>query len=146
MLVVFDTNIWIFDRALTSQVDSAVRFYLREGKARIGLPEVIQLETESRVCATLRKKPALLYVTFTIEIPCSDDATTEQRAGARIEARGEGMHDADAGRFVDLASRGEKLISCLADGTRRELENIVIAVGNIVLGHRTVEHSVRYGL
>ena len=46
MIVIFDTNIWISDLALTSNVGSAVRFYLREQKARIGLPEVVKLETE----------------------------------------------------------------------------------------------------
>jgi PIN domain len=46
VIIVFDTNVWISDLALTSSVGSAVRFYLREQKARIGLPEVIKLETE----------------------------------------------------------------------------------------------------
>jgi len=54
MLIVFDTNVWISDLALTSNVGTAVRFYLREQKARIGLPEVIKLETEYHLRATLR--------------------------------------------------------------------------------------------
>ena len=53
MIVVFDTNVWISDLALTSNVGSAVRFYLREQKARIGLPEVVRLETEFHLRTTL---------------------------------------------------------------------------------------------
>src|SRR5271157_2533950 len=46
MLIIFDTNVWISDLALASAAGSAVRFYLREQKARICLPEVVRLETE----------------------------------------------------------------------------------------------------
>ena len=53
MIIVFDTNIWILDLALTSNVGSAVRFYLREQKGRIGLPEVVKLETEFHLRTTL---------------------------------------------------------------------------------------------
>src|SRR5437867_12813751 len=53
MIVIFDTNVWISDLALTSNVGSAVRFYLREQNARIGLPEVVKLETEFHLRTTL---------------------------------------------------------------------------------------------
>ena len=53
MIVIFDTNVWISDLALTSNVGSAIRFYLREQKARIGLPEVVRLETEVHLRTTL---------------------------------------------------------------------------------------------
>jgi hypothetical protein len=46
MIVILDTNIWISDLALLSSVGSAVRHYLRLQNARLGLPEVIKLETE----------------------------------------------------------------------------------------------------
>jgi hypothetical protein len=55
VIIVFDTNVWISDLALTSSVGSAVRFYLREQKARIGLPEVIRLETEVHLRRTLNQ-------------------------------------------------------------------------------------------
>ncbi len=52
VLVVFDTNVWISHLALASNVGSAVRFYLRERKARIGLPEVVKLETKFHIRTT----------------------------------------------------------------------------------------------
>jgi len=53
VIVVFDTNVWISDLALTSNVGSAVRFYLREQQARICLPEIVKLETEFHLRTTL---------------------------------------------------------------------------------------------
>ncbi len=91
------------------------------------------------------EKPALLYVTFTIEMPCTD-ATNEGRTGAKILARGEGSYDAEVKKFVELANRGEQLVYQLQDGTEKKLENVVLVVGSAVIGHRTVEHSVRYKL
>jgi len=89
------------------------------------------------------EKPSYLYVTFTIELPCAD-ATTDGRTGARILARGEGTYDAEGKRFIELANRGEQLLYQLPDGTEKKLENIVLVVGSAVIGHRTVEHSVRH--
>ena len=47
MIVIIGTNIWISDLALASNAGSAVRFYLRQRNARIGLPEVVRLVTFS---------------------------------------------------------------------------------------------------
>ena len=61
-------------------------------------------------------------------------------------ARGEGSYDAEAKKFVELANRGEKLVYKLHDGTEDILENQVVLAGTAVIGHRTVEHSVRHKL
>ncbi len=91
------------------------------------------------------EKPSSLYIAFIIELPCSD-ATNEGRTGAKIMARGEGTYDAEAKKFVELANRGEQLFYQLRDGTEKKLENYVLVIGGDVIGHRTVEHSVRYKL
>ena len=49
------------------------------------------------------EKPSSLYVNFTIELPCSD-VTDEGRTGAKILAVGEGMYDAEAKKFEELAN------------------------------------------
>ena len=102
-------------------------------------------EPTAKLNVFVTENPASLYVNFTIELPCVD-ATNEGRTGARIVARGEGTYDADAKKFVELANRGEQLLYRLQDGTEKKLENIVLVVGSAVIGHRTVEHSVRYKL
>ncbi len=105
----------------------------------------IEGEPKATLDAFVTEKPSHLYLTFTIELPCTD-ATTDSRTGARILARGEGMYDAETKRFVELTNRGEQLLYQLPDGTERKLENIVCMVGSAVIGHRTVEHSVRHKL
>jgi hypothetical protein len=49
MIVVFDTNIWKSELYLQSPSGAAVRFFLREQKARVGLPEVVRLEVEEHL-------------------------------------------------------------------------------------------------
>ena len=89
------------------------------------------------------EKPKFLYVTFIIKLACSD-TTNEGRKGAKILASGEGTYDTEKCEFVELKNRGEQLLYQLQDGTEEKLENIVIALGSIVIGHRTVKHSVKY--
>ncbi len=91
------------------------------------------------------EKPALLYFAFTIEMPCTD-ATDENRTGAKILVRGEGTYDAEGTTFVELSNRGERLSYQLQDGTEMKVENTVFVVGGLTIGHRTVDHSVRYKL
>lgn len=49
MKVVIDTNIWISDLALRSEIGSAVRFYLQNTGAEVCVPEVVRLETEENL-------------------------------------------------------------------------------------------------
>lgn len=91
------------------------------------------------------ENPALLFVTFSIAFQCAD-VTNEGRTGARILAKGEGTYDADAGKFVEISTRGEKLSYQLPDGTEKQVQNGVLIAAGIIIGHRTVEHSVRYKL
>jgi len=91
------------------------------------------------------EKPAFLFVTFSIEYPCAD-STDEGRNGARIVARGEGSYDAGAGKFIEISTRGEKLSYQLPDGTEEQVRHVVAIAAGMLIGHRTVEHSVRYKL
>jgi hypothetical protein len=102
-------------------------------------------EPKATIDVFVTEKPSHLYLTFSIELPCAD-ATTDGRTGARILARGEGTYDAEEKRFVELSNRGEQLLYQLSNGTEKKLENVVLAVGSVVIGHRTVEHSVRHRL
>ena len=104
---------------------------------------VLEGEPTTTIEPMVTEKPSELFVTFSIDFPCAD-STNEERTGARIVARGEGTYDADARKFVDIHRRGEKLSYQLSDGTEKKLENYVLLAGSVVIGHRTVEHSVRY--
>jgi len=54
MIVVFDTNVWKSELYLQSPSAAAVRFFLREQKARVGLPEVVRLEVEEHLRSDIK--------------------------------------------------------------------------------------------
>jgi hypothetical protein len=47
MIVVPDTNIWLKELALNSGLGSAVRFFLKQRGASIGLPQVVEMEVKT---------------------------------------------------------------------------------------------------
>ncbi len=49
MIVILDSNIWISQLGLNSPVGAAVRFFIRQRKAQLALPEVIRLEIENNL-------------------------------------------------------------------------------------------------
>lgn len=106
---------------------------------------VLEGDPTATIESFVTENSALLFVTFSIEFPCID-STNDGRNGARILARGEGTYDASAGKFTEITTRGEKLSYQLPDGTEKQVQNVVAIAAGIVLGHRTVEHSVRYKL
>jgi hypothetical protein len=106
---------------------------------------VLEGEPTAEMDVFVTENPARLYVNFSIQLPCQD-ATNEGRTDAMIVTRGEGTYDAEGKQFVELANRGEKLVYRLQDGTEKKSENVVLVVGTAVIGHRTVEHSVRHKL
>jgi len=105
----------------------------------------LESTASAKIDVFVTENPVSLFITFHIEFPCID-TTKEGRIGAKIIVQGEGTYDADVKQFVELANRGEQLLYQLADGTERTLQNSVLLVGNIVIGHREVEHLVRYKL
>jgi hypothetical protein len=55
MIVVLDTNIWKSSLYLKTGAAAAMRFYLHQKGARVGLPEVVRLEVEHHLRADLRE-------------------------------------------------------------------------------------------
>lgn len=55
MIVVLDTNIWVANLFLKSPKGIAARFYIKQEKVRVALPEVIRLEVERHFRQRLMK-------------------------------------------------------------------------------------------
>ena len=53
MIVVFDSNIWQSDLYRWSGPSAAVRFYLRQGGAKVAIPEVVRWEVEAHIRSDL---------------------------------------------------------------------------------------------
>jgi len=55
VIVVFDTNVWIAELGLRSQLGAVARFYVKHKKARLALPEVVRLEVEHNLRNRLKE-------------------------------------------------------------------------------------------
>ncbi len=95
-----------------------------------------------RVYAT--ESAAQLYLEFQMEFGC-EDASGKGRAKGTLEIRGDGSYDTSSKEYVNLRSHGEKFTYTDEDGEQK-MENYVLMVGNCVIGHRSVLHSIKYDL
>lgn len=89
--------------------------------------------------------PDKLYIEFSIVYQC-DDAISAGRADARLLVSGDCSYKASEHVFSDFRAGGEELAFTAADGEQKSVHNYYLRVGSAVLGHRTVEHTVRYKL
>lgn len=55
MIVVLDTNIWLKELALNSGAGSALRFFLKHRSAQLAVPEVVRLEVQSNLHASIEE-------------------------------------------------------------------------------------------
>jgi len=125
------------DAYFGEQSSSVTSLLERTGFAVSGAP-VINLE----VFAT--ESADQVYLDFTITYRC-DDSRDLGRTDAILKLHGNGTFNPVTKEFLELQNRGEELTYIDQDG-KQETRNIVIAAGNVVLGHRTVQHAVRFPL
>jgi predicted nucleic acid-binding protein len=55
VIIVLDTNVWIAELGLRSQLGAVARFYVRHKQARLALPEVVRLEVEHNLRNRLKE-------------------------------------------------------------------------------------------
>jgi hypothetical protein len=85
-----------------------------------------------------------LYIEFLIRFQCPD-SSGQERTDATLELRGDGTYDTSTGEYLELRSQGETLAYTDEEG-QTKTENVVMMVGTAVLGHRSVQHTVRFPL
>ena len=83
-----------------------------------------------------------LYIEFEIVFRCND-ITDGNRTQAILTLKGDATFETINQIFLGFRNRGESLDFVDADGEQQK-KNVYIMVGNVVIGHRTVEHTVRY--
>jgi hypothetical protein len=83
-----------------------------------------------------------LYIKFDIKFNCQD-IREEDRRDAQLMLNGDGFYDTKNSDFIELKSQGEELSFLDNDEERKKISNIYLS-GNMVIGHKTVEHSIRY--
>jgi hypothetical protein len=104
---------------------------------------VIADDQDVQLSTYITENPYLLYFTYNVEIPCADGTELDRQDG-KIIAKGDGIYNTDTKNFEKISSHGERFTYTSEEGEEVKLENYVMATANIVLGHRTVKHSVRH--
>lgn len=122
------------DRFLAKIRDGVDRMIGREGFAVGDLTS-----GEHKLFAT--DNPAEAHLEFRLSYRC---VHPDDRVGTLI-ARGEATYCPATDEVADLQARGEEFHYSDVDGQRKST-NAIIAVGSIVLGHRTVHHDIRVPL
>jgi hypothetical protein len=83
-----------------------------------------------------------LFIEFEIIFHCND-ITDLNRTQAVLTLKGEATFKTTDKTFFDFRNQGECLDYIDVDG-KQQSKNVVFMVGNIVIGHRDVEHIVRH--
>jgi hypothetical protein len=128
----------LVDSLLTGATSTRVNSMLNKAGFVIEGPA----EIEAKVYAT--EVSNRLYVDFVIKYRCPD-SSGQDRSEAVLEIRGDGSYEPTKNEYRDLQSHGEKLAYTDGDG-QQTAESTVLMAGSIVLGHRSVVHTVRVPL
>ncbi|MFY0990608.1 PIN domain-containing protein [Halomonas sp. C05BenzN] len=103
---------------------------------------VIEGEPGIEVSSFVTEQPYRLYVDFRITFSVSD-VTEAGRSNGVLVLKGDAFYDTSAHCFSDIRNKGEELNFEDAEGEQQR-KSVVMMVGNIVLGHRSVEHTIRH--
>ncbi len=134
------TDITIDNAALVSQFTEIIKESMNsilEGNGfSISSKAIVNIST------FVTEDPDKLYIEFTIQFECIDERGEERTDGILL-LKGDGYYAIDKKELLELRNRGEEL-SFNDGGEERKSKNYVILAGSIVLGHKNVEHSIKY--
>ncbi len=91
------------------------------------------------------ENPRFLFIEFAIEYDAKQIAGDGRTDGV-LTLRGDGVYDTRSSSFGELRNYGEQLSFQPADGGERQIQNQVIFVGGITIGHKEVAHTIRHKL
>jgi len=97
-----------------------------------------------KVSSFVTEKPDNLFIQFEIVFGCND-LTGGERKHAILTLSGEATFETTDQKFLGFRNQGESLDYIDADGEQQK-KNVIFMVGNVVIGHRSVEHIVRHKL
>jgi hypothetical protein len=89
--------------------------------------------------------PNRLYSEFSISYHC-EDLTADERSCCILNLKGDCTYLVKEANFEAFRNYGEELLFKTKEGEDQSKRNVVIFANNIVIGHRTVEHSIKYKL
>lgn len=74
------------------------------------------------------------------------DLSDQERTNAVLHLKGTGSYSIDVSEYDNMRITVQEIEFLLADGTSKLSSSAILLVGNIVIGHRDVTHTVRYRL
>jgi hypothetical protein len=116
---------------------SLERLLERNAFAVIGEPTVT-------VDLYITENPNCLYAEFSISYKC-DDLTADERT-AVLFLKGDCTYMIEEKQFLALRNHGEELSVKTKDGEEKSQRNIVAFIDELVIGHKTIEHTVKLKL
>jgi hypothetical protein len=91
------------------------------------------------------ENPNRLYVEFSISYQC-EDLTVDERSDGVLLLKGDCTYLVKEKQFEALRNHGEELFFKTKDGEEKSQRNVVIFADSLVIGHKTVEHTIKYRL
>lgn len=105
---------------------------------------IIEGDPNLQISSFVTEDPQKLYVDFKITYSALDITDVGRRNGI-LTLKGDAMYDTNTNSFGNIRNKGEELTFEDEDGEQQQ-RNIVMMVGDLVLGHRTVEHTIRHAI
>jgi predicted nucleic acid-binding protein len=102
----------------------------------------ISSNARTTVTPFITEDPDKLYIKFALQFDCND-IRDEDRNDAQLILNGDGFFNIKTGEFQNLKSQGEELSFVDNSEERKKISNIYMS-GNIVIGHKTTAHLIRY--
>lgn len=91
------------------------------------------------------ENPNRLYTEFNIFYQC-EDLTTDERKDATLRLKGDCTYLVGEKQFEAFRNHGEELSFKTKDGEDKTQRNVVLFVDSLIIGHKTVEHTIKYRL
>jgi hypothetical protein len=89
--------------------------------------------------------PSKLYVEFEIVYSC-EDLTDDNRFDAKLILKGDCYYVPMEQKCEDIRNYGEELLYKTKEGEEKSNRNVVLFANSIVIGHKSIEYSVRHRL
>jgi len=101
--------------------------------------------SSNKIKAYATKSPATIYVDFDLKITCSP-LMDDGRSKGVLTIKGDATFNPETTEFLEMRRSGEEFKFKLADGTEEYSKSAVLRAGPLVIGHRDVEHTIKFEL
>jgi hypothetical protein len=136
------TEVRIDEDSLVAQFTEGNKQSIDDILLRHGFAVVRDPVVNTDIYAT--EDPNRLYIEFEILYSC-EDLRDDNRLDAQLILKGDCFYVPVDQKFEKLRNYGEEILYKTSDG-EKSIGNVVIFADSLVIGHKSIDHSVRYKL